>query len=164
MVPTAHLLVSFVRDDGELVADSLDFEVGSLLQNFVSLSLYLQKTVTSTFSLQIDIQTSTFETYPDTDIEIEVKTQMNSYIGLLAVDQNIAKLRGGYDITENDVSKELKRYDGAVESPYYAIMKDSESHFFWKPGSSNAQDVFEDSGAVLLTNAYVGRTRPTCKY
>lgn len=36
MVPTAHLLVSYIRDDGELVADSLDFEVGSLLQNFVS--------------------------------------------------------------------------------------------------------------------------------
>lgn len=81
----------------------------------------------------------------------------------MAVDQNNAKLRSGYDITENDVSKELKKYDEAVESPYYAIMKDSESHFFWKPGSSNAQDGFDDSGAVLITDAYVSRTRPTCK-
>lgn len=81
----------------------------------------------------------------------------------MAVDQNNAKLRSGYDITENDVSKELKRYDGAMESPYYAVMKDSESHFFWKPGNSNAQDAFEESGAVLLTNAYVSKTRPTCK-
>lgn len=82
----------------------------------------------------------------------------------MAVDQNSAKLRGGYDTVENDVSKELKQYDTAVESPYYAVMKDSESHFFWKPGSSNAQDHFEDSGAVLLTNAYVSNTRPTRKY
>lgn len=88
---------------------------------------------------------------------------MYSYVGLMAVDQNSAKLRSGYDITEGDVSKELKRYDGAVESPYYAIMKDSESHFFWKPGSSNAQDLFEDSGAVLITNSYVSKTRPTRK-
>lgn len=82
----------------------------------------------------------------------------------MAVDQNNAKLRSGFDVLENDVSKELKRYDTAVESPYYAIMKDSESHFFWKPGSSNAQDLFEDSGAILLTNAYVSSTRPTRKY
>lgn len=81
----------------------------------------------------------------------------------MAVDQNNVKLRSGYDIIENDISKELKRYDTAVESPYYAIMKDSESHFFWKPGSSNTHDLFEDSGVVLFTNAYVSSTRPTRK-
>lgn len=36
MVPMAHLLVNYVRDDGELVADSLDIEIDGLLQNFVS--------------------------------------------------------------------------------------------------------------------------------
>lgn len=37
MVPYSHLLVSYVRDDGELVADSVDVEIGGLLQNFVRL-------------------------------------------------------------------------------------------------------------------------------
>lgn len=82
----------------------------------------------------------------------------------MAVDQNNAKLRGGYDITESEVSKELKRYDSAVESPYYAIMKDSNTHFFWKPGNSNAKDIFDESGAVLLTNSYVTEMRPTRKF
>lgn len=36
MVPMAHLLVNYVRDDGELVADLLDIEIDGLLQNFVS--------------------------------------------------------------------------------------------------------------------------------
>lgn len=38
MVPTAHLIVNYVRSDGEIVADSLDIEIDGLLQNFVSLS------------------------------------------------------------------------------------------------------------------------------
>lgn len=51
MVPTAHLLVSFVRDDGELVADSLDFEVGSLLQNFVCMLFMICLTILLFFIL-----------------------------------------------------------------------------------------------------------------
>lgn len=37
MVPTAHLIVSYVRSEGEIVADSLDIEIDGLLQNFVRL-------------------------------------------------------------------------------------------------------------------------------
>lgn len=36
MVPIVHLVVSYIRADGELVADSLDIEVEGLLRNFVS--------------------------------------------------------------------------------------------------------------------------------
>lgn len=36
MVPIAHLIVNYVRDDGELIADSLDIEIDGLLRNFVS--------------------------------------------------------------------------------------------------------------------------------
>lgn len=35
MVPVAHLIVSYVRDDGELIGDALDIEVDGLLQNYV---------------------------------------------------------------------------------------------------------------------------------
>lgn len=37
MVPVSHLIVSYVRDSGELVADSIDIEVDGLMQNFVSI-------------------------------------------------------------------------------------------------------------------------------
>lgn len=35
MVPSCHLIVSYVREDGELIGDTLDIEVDGLLQNFV---------------------------------------------------------------------------------------------------------------------------------
>lgn len=40
MVPVAHLIVSYVRDDGELVADSVDIEIDGLLQNFVRCDVF----------------------------------------------------------------------------------------------------------------------------
>ena len=36
MAPIAHVLVYYVKDDGEIVADSLDIELEGALQNFVS--------------------------------------------------------------------------------------------------------------------------------
>lgn len=35
MVPTAHLLVNYIRNDGQVVADSLDIEIDGLVQNHV---------------------------------------------------------------------------------------------------------------------------------
>lgn len=40
MVPVSHLIVSYIRDSGELVADSIDIEVDGLMQNFVSLRCF----------------------------------------------------------------------------------------------------------------------------
>lgn len=36
MAPTAHIVVFYVADDGEVVADSLDIELKGTFQNFVS--------------------------------------------------------------------------------------------------------------------------------
>lgn len=36
MAPTAHVVVQYVRDDGEVIADALDIELSGVLQNFVS--------------------------------------------------------------------------------------------------------------------------------
>lgn len=35
MAPTAHVIVYYVRMDGEIIADSLDIELTGTLQNFV---------------------------------------------------------------------------------------------------------------------------------
>jgi hypothetical protein len=37
MAPTAHVVVFYVKDDGEVVADAIDVELEGSLQNFVSL-------------------------------------------------------------------------------------------------------------------------------
>lgn len=35
MAPTAHVIVYYIRDDGEVIADALDVELEGALQNFV---------------------------------------------------------------------------------------------------------------------------------
>ncbi|RZC42764.1 CD109 antigen [Asbolus verrucosus] len=135
MVPVSHLLVSYVRQDGELIGDALDVEM--------------------------EIQVNPVETEPSLDIDITIRAQPNSYVALLAVDQNAIQLRPGFDITHSQVSDELKRYDVASQSPYSLIMQDSKYHFFWKPGASNPHSAIYDSGGDLLTNAHVYRYKPT---
>ncbi|XP_018336565.1 CD109 antigen-like isoform X2 [Agrilus planipennis] len=143
MVPVSHLIVNYVREDGELVADSIDIQVDGLLQN------------------SIDVQLSRPDAAPDSEIDVTIRAEPNSYIGLLAIDQNIADLRSGYDITHDMVFKELLGYDPSNLSPYWAVLKDIMSHFYWKPGGGNAKDIYHDSGAVLLTNGLVSEYRPT---
>ena len=36
MAPTAHVIVYYVGNDGEIIADALDVELEGVLQNFVS--------------------------------------------------------------------------------------------------------------------------------
>ncbi|KAF5295443.1 hypothetical protein FQA39_LY13104 [Lamprigera yunnana] len=143
MAPTAHLLVNYVKPNGHIVADSLNIEVDGLIQN------------------SIDLQLNTVESQPENDVSLTINSQSNSYIGILAIDQNLGKLRSGYDLTINEVEEELRSYDIAHSSPYSVLMKDDNSHFFWKPGVSNSQDTFNDSGTTILTNGLITRYRPT---
>ncbi|KAJ8965945.1 hypothetical protein NQ317_008000, partial [Molorchus minor] len=140
MVPICHLIVYFVTKDGELIADALDIEVDGLLQNFV------------------DIEMNTLESEPDLDVELTIRAHHNSYIGLLAIDENNANLRDGYDITTKTVTEDLKKYDAAMGTPYPHFKK---SKFMWKPGSSNSYAAIYESGANLLTNSHVDRFQPT---
>lgn len=41
MAPTAHVIVQFVKDDGEVVADAIDVELDGVLQNYVSTRSFL---------------------------------------------------------------------------------------------------------------------------
>ncbi|KAJ8960843.1 hypothetical protein NQ318_020139 [Aromia moschata] len=143
MVPVCHLIVYYVRPDGEFVGDALDIEIDGLLQNFV------------------DVQVNTLETEPDLDVELTVRAQQNSYVGLLAVDENVGLLREGYDITATTISEELKSYDVAEGTPYPQFNKNSKSQFIWRPGASNPHSAIYESGADLLTNAQINRHKPT---
>ena len=95
--------------------------------------------------LQVEIQTNKLESEPDSDVDITIRTQPNSYIALLAVDERVGFLRSGYDVAQEDVSEELRRYDGAVPSPFSDLERDPRSHFTWKPGGSNPGDMFRVS-------------------
>ncbi|KAG5896879.1 hypothetical protein JTB14_033520 [Gonioctena quinquepunctata] len=143
MAPVCHLMVYYVRKDGELVGDALDIGIDGMLPNFV------------------DIQVNTLESEPDLDVEFVVRAQQNSYIGLLAVDENVGLLRKGYDLTMEDIADELKRYDIAKGTPYPQFMTSSKTQLSWYPGGSNPHSAIYESGADLLTNAHVNRHNPT---
>lgn len=57
MAPTAHVVVFYLKEDGEIVADALDIELEGSLQNFVSSYIFSsdkieckQKTIILTLS------------------------------------------------------------------------------------------------------------------
>ncbi|XP_057327735.1 CD109 antigen-like isoform X1 [Microplitis mediator] len=139
MAPTAHVLVYYTREDGEIVADALDVELEGTLQNFV------------------DIKMSTEETQPGEAVDVTISAKPNSYIGVLGVDQRSLLLKSGNDISRDQVNKELKSYDMVEESPYSDMAFERS---FWRPGSATADDVFHKIGTVVLTNAYIHENYP----
>ncbi|XP_011135984.1 CD109 antigen isoform X2 [Harpegnathos saltator] len=134
MAPTAHVIVYYVRLDGEVIADSLDVELTGTLQNFV------------------DLKVTSGEAKPGDEVHITVSAKPDSYVGLLAVDQRSILLKSGNDLSHDQVYQELQSYDRADVSPY------TDSFFgrpLWRPGSGTADDIFQKTGVVILTNGYV---------
>lgn len=147
MAPTAHVVVFYVKDDGEVVADAIDIELQGSLQNFVK------------------INTNSEETQPGTDVELTVETKPNSYVGILGVDQSVLLLKSGNDITEDAVLEELGSYDSSSQAPYMpSLTFRSKRPYYWWPGSATAQQVFDNSGAVILTNGLVHENSPWLYY
>nr|CAD7424615.1 unnamed protein product [Timema monikensis] len=141
MAPTAHILVTFLKDDGEVVADALDIQMEGVLQNFV------------------DIEVNPMEARPGSDVDIVVKAKPNSYVGILGIDQSVLLLKSGNDITEEDVID----YDAGDHNPHMFERRRKRSFFFW-PGSATAKEVFDKSGAVILTNGLVHEYEPFLFY
>ncbi|XP_049951328.1 CD109 antigen-like isoform X5 [Schistocerca serialis cubense] len=136
MAPTAHVVVFYMAEDGEVIADALDIELKGTLQNFVT------------------VEANPNETEPGGTVDLKIEAKANSYVGLLGIDQSVLLLKGGHDITEDDVLKELHSYDASTKSPYIDGLRDKRS-LFWRPGSSEAKEIFDNSGVVVLTNGLV---------
>ncbi|XP_039279526.1 CD109 antigen isoform X2 [Nilaparvata lugens] len=144
MAPVAHLIVQYVRDDGEVVADALDIELNGIFQNFV------------------DIDAGVEETQPGSNIELKVQSKPNSYIGVLGIDQSVLLLKKGNDISQDDVLNELYSYDNGEMMKFLPFMKEAKERgpMSWWPGTFTAEEAFEKSGAIIMTNAYVHEYHP----
>ncbi|XP_011255612.1 CD109 antigen isoform X2 [Camponotus floridanus] len=143
MAPTAHIIVYYVKTDGEVIADSLDVELAGVLQNF------------------IDLKVTPGEVMPGESVNLVISAKPNSFIGLLGVDQRSLLLKSGNDISYEQVYKELQSYDRVKASPY------TDSFFgrpLWSPGSGTADDVFRKTGVVILTNGLVHESFPMLYY
>ncbi|XP_043259825.1 CD109 antigen-like isoform X1 [Colletes gigas] len=134
MAPTVHVIVYYVGNDGEIIADALDVELEGILQNFV------------------DIEVAPEEVEPGEKVNLIITTKPNSYVGLLGVDQRSILLKSGNDISFEQVYKELKSYDIVQKSPYIDSIFD---RYLWSPGSATAKEAFSESGAIIITNGYV---------
>eukprot|EP00118_Oscarella_pearsei_P023406 m.279849 g.279849 ORF g.279849 m.279849 type:complete len:363 (+) comp40627_c0_seq9:384-1472(+) len=98
MAPLARLVVYAVRSDGEVVADSIAFDVIGLFKN------------------KVTIDFSKKEEKPGSSINLRVTASPNSYIGLLAIDRSAEFLATSNDIGQSFVTNEIRSYDSAISS------------------------------------------------
>ncbi|XP_041359485.1 CD109 antigen-like isoform X2 [Gigantopelta aegis] len=134
MSPTASVLVHFVRNDGEIVADSISFNVDDIFENKVS------------------IKFSQDEAEPHTRMDVMVTADSMSQVNLLAVDQSVLLLKSGNDITVDQVTDELKTYDRSAPpdiSPYYSVSS----------AATTAYDIFKNAGVLVMTDAKLHQSR-----
>nr|BAR45599.1 thioester-containing protein 2 [Epanerchodus sp. RS-2014] len=142
MAPKARFLAYYVRGDGEVVADSLNFYVEGVFQTPVAVGV------------------SANRTGPGTLVEVKVNTKPNAFVGILGVDQKVLLLKSGNDITRDDVLKELVSYDGGADKK----LDDFYARYYWSPGTITASQVFEDAGVVIVTNGNVFQYYPRLLY
>nr|AVP12646.1 CD109 antigene-like protein 1 [Littorina littorea] len=153
MAPNARIVLYYVRTDGEIVTDSISFDVEGAFQNQVSVSI--DKT----------------QAEPADAVRVTVNADPQSKAYLLAVDQSVLLLKSGNDITAGQVIDELKGYDttqtksnivpfgggfGGIRPLGLARAK----RMIWWPypvyyGGSDANQIFKNAGVVVMTDALV---------
>ncbi|CAB4054630.1 CD109 [Lepeophtheirus salmonis] len=138
MSPICRIIIYYVTSiSGEIITDSMDFEVDGILTNFLSISS--TKKVTSAAS----------------DVTINIKSKPNSFVGILAVDKSVRSLKGGHDVLLKEVTDELRRYDTANTPnffPWFKFIKPNDGSLSWHTGSLNSEDTFVKSGTIIFTN------------
>ncbi|XP_053206291.1 CD109 antigen-like isoform X2 [Panonychus citri] len=136
MAPKSRLVVYYVRpSDKEVIVDSLSFDVDGI------------------FRTNVEIEASNTKAKPGEKIDITVKTNPNTYVGVLGLDQSVLLLKSGNDITRDDVIAELATYDSNYNSdstdPFKSIYRNS------FPSESSAASTFHSAGLIVLSNGIV---------
>ncbi|KAF3829306.1 hypothetical protein GH733_003570 [Mirounga leonina] len=147
MVPLGRLLVFYVRENGEGVADSLQFAVETFFENQVSLTY------------------SANETQPGEVVDLRVRAARGSCVCVTAVDKSIYLLRSGFQLTPAQVFRELEDYD--VSDAFGASREDGSfwwaglaarrrrrsSIFPWPWGiTKDSGSAFTETGLVVMTD------------
>lgn len=129
LVPKATLIVYRFKD-GEIVATKTDVTIDDDLNNFVKLKL------------------STTETQPGKDVNIDIITNAESYVGLVGVDQSVLLLKKNEGLTKDDALREMEDYQNhfhSTESGPWSVEPRSYLNDYFRP--------FEHSNVILFTNA-----------
>ncbi|KAH8412151.1 hypothetical protein KR009_000193 [Drosophila setifemur] len=116
MVPEAKIYIHYVRDN------DLNFEENSI---------QFEKE----FSNSIDIL-APVDAKPSEEVKLKVKTDADSFVGLLGVDQSVLLLKSGNDLDKDDIFNSLNKYKTSTP---------------WQAGYGRYPG--QTSGLVTLTNA-----------
>ncbi|XP_025845481.2 C3 and PZP-like alpha-2-macroglobulin domain-containing protein 8 isoform X1 [Vulpes vulpes] len=147
MVPLGRLLVFYVRENGEGVADNLQFAVENFFENQVSLTY------------------SANETQPGEVVDLRVRAARGSCVCITAVDKSIYLLRSGFQLTPAQIFQELEDYDvsdafgvSREEGSFWwaglaARRRRRSSAFPWPWGiTKDSGSAFAETGLVVMTN------------
>ncbi|XP_063003438.1 C3 and PZP-like alpha-2-macroglobulin domain-containing protein 8 [Elgaria multicarinata webbii] len=147
MAPLGRLLAYYVRENGEGVADSLQFAVQPSFEN------------------QVSVAFSANETRPGDPVTVKVRAAKGSCVCVAAVDKSVHLLKPGFQLTSAQIFQEMADYD--VSDAFGATKEDG--HFWW-PGMSShrrrrssifpwhwditkdARFAFTETGLVVMTD------------
>ncbi|XP_022108945.1 ophiophagus venom factor-like isoform X2 [Acanthaster planci] len=128
MAPSARVVAYYIKDDGHVVADALLIDVEEKCKNPIDLrfkGLVIQEG---------DIFKSD---RPRQNIELEIRGQAETKVGLLAVDEAVFKLRNSHRLTQKKVFKRMAEYDLGCGPG----------------GGQDSASILKDAGVTVLTNA-----------
>lgn len=98
--PSAKLIVYCIRDRS-IVSTNVRIDLQDDFKNFI----------------ELDVAPNTAK--PGDIVELNVKSNPNSYIGLLGIDKSVLILRGGNDLAHDEIWNELELFHSAVKRRIY---------------------------------------------
>ncbi|XP_028411916.1 CD109 antigen-like isoform X2 [Dendronephthya gigantea] len=146
MSPTAKIVVYFIRNDGELVADSVTVKVNGAFENDVS------------------VEFNTTQTKPGENVTVNVKASPNSEVGLLAVDKSVLLLDEGNDFSVSQVMEELESYGGDGSFPPWWRWRRRRSFFPWYPRAQDSLQIFEGVKLRVISDCKGVRNNNNFRY
>lgn len=144
MVPTARIIVYYIREPEEIVSDVLSFFVNGTRQNQVQLGINFGK----------DFSRAT--------VEFNARADPGSYVAFSGMLLDLFSRGMSDGITENKLIDELLTYDQPANSSYRQLWRVSDTEFEYKffHGSDYGIDgntTFQSAGLLILTDAEVTR-------
>lgn len=148
MAPKSRLVVYAIRaKNKEVLVDAIDFRVDGLFKNNVSLSIDRQSVE------------------PGEPVRFTVRAAPDSFVGLLAVDQSVLLLKSGNDLGKELVEQDMEEYDTTSSGGRFwgefawrgRRRRERKSVWYpwWGVGGKDASSIFENSGLVVLTDAFL---------
>nr|CAB3233265.1 C3 and PZP-like alpha-2-macroglobulin domain-containing protein 8 [Phallusia mammillata] len=139
MAPMSRMVVYYVREDGEGIADSIQLPVKAKLQN------------------KVKISSDYAERRPGDNINIEVTSSPGSCACIALVDRSVHVMKPGYMIGQDQIFDEMQSYD-LNNLPYeqgidwWRLSRSRRSANRWWDISRDAKYAFLESGLVVMTD------------